>query len=338
MLTLGKKSQWAYIVARVKVMKRNLIPKEEFRKLLNMDFHEVVRYIEESEYKKEIDELSYKYSGPRLIDYALSLHLFRKYKRILDVSFDTAKELIAEYLKRWDIWNIINILRGKLANVSPEEIEETLVPVGEFSYDFYKALTAKDIDEVIKAFERTPYYEALSKVGQEPIGKIEDELYKIYYTKVTARGVADQAVKLFVDFIKKEIDIKNIKTILRLKMDDVQPEVIMEKIIPGGYQLDVDEARKLASMPLDELLKSLEGYWFWRDIEIEDSFSRVEIKLDSVWLEEVARKADHYPLSILPVLHYMCLKKIEVDNLRVIGWGKWEGLSNEAIEEQLVMV
>ena len=338
MLTLGKKSQWAYIVARVKVMKRSLIPKEEFRKLLNMDFHEIVRYLEESEYKKEIDELSYKYSGPRLIDYALSLHLFRKYRRILDVSFGAAKELVFEYLKRWDIWNIINILRGKLANVSPEEIEETLVPVGEFSYDFYKALTAKEVDEIVKAFDRTPYYETLSKIGQEPIGKIEDELYKIYYSHIVSMRPSDQPLKLFVDFIRKEIDIKNIKAILRLKIEDIPPETIVEKIIPGGYQLDVDEARKLVSMSFDELLKSLEGYWFWKEIGIEDSFSKVEIKLDSVWMEEVARKADYYPLSILPVLHYMCLKKIEVDNLRVIGWGKWEGLSNEAIEEQLVMV
>ena len=338
MLTLGKKSQWAYIVARVKVMKRGLIPKEEFRKLLNMDFHEIVRYLEESEYKKEIDELSYKYSGPRLIDYALSLHLFRKYRRILDVSFGAAKELVFEYLKRWDIWNIINILRGKLANVSPEEIEETLVPVGEFSYDFYKALTAKEVDEIVKAFDRTPYYETLSKIGQEPIGKIEDELYKIYYSHIVSMRPSDQPLKLFVDFIRKEIDIKNIKAILRLKIEDIPPETIVEKIIPGGYQLDVDEARKLVSMSFDELLKSLEGYWFWKEIGIEDSFSKVEIKLDSVWMEEVARKADYYPLSILPVLHYMCLKKIEVDNLRVIGWGKWEGLSNEAIEEQLVMV
>jgi len=337
-MQFGKNAQWAYIVARTKVMKRTLLPQEDFRKLLNMDFHEVVRYLEESEYKKEIDELSYKYSGPRLIDYALSLHLFRVYKKILDVSFGTAKELILEYLKRWDVWNLINIIRGKLAGVPPEEIEETLVPVGEFSYDFYKSLLAKDLDDVIKAFERTPYYEILSKVGQEPLSNIEDELYKLYYSKIAGMKPSEQPLKLFVDFIRMEIDLKNIKTILRLKLDDVPTETILEKIIPGGYQLSVDEARKLAAIPLDELVKSLEGYWFWKDIEIEDSFSRVEIKLDSMWMKEVARRANHYPLSILPVLHYMCLKKIEADNLRVIGWGKWEGLSNEAIEEQLVMV
>ncbi len=337
-MLFGKNAQWAYIVARVRVMKRSLIPQEEFRKFLNMDFHEIIRYIEETEYKKEIDELSHRYTGPRLLDYTLSLHLFRRYKRILDVSFGTAKELILEYLKRWDVWNIINILRGKLANVPPEEIEETLVPVGEFSYDMYKSLVAKDIDEIVKAFDRTPYYEVLSRVGQAPLSEIEDELYKIYYSRIVGMRPAEQALKLFVDFIRKEIDLKNIKTILRLKMDEVPPETIMERIIPGGYQLDIDEARKLAAMSIDELVKSLEGYWFWKDIEIEDSFSRVEIKLDSMWMRELSRRANHYPLSILPVLHYMCLKKLEADNLRVIGWGKWEGLPNEAIEEQLVMV
>ena len=337
-MLIGKNAQWAYIVARVRVMKRSLIPQEEYRKLLNMDFNEIVRYLEETEYKKEIDELSYKYTGLRLLDYALSLHLFRKYKRILDVSFGTAKELILEYLKRWDVWNMINILRGKLANVPPEEIEETLVPVGEFSYDFYKSLVVRDIDEIIKAFDRTPYYETLSKVGQAPLNEIEDELYKIYYSRIVSMRPAEQALKLFVDFIRKEIDLKNIKTILRLKMDEVPPETIMTRIVPGGYQLSVDEARKLAAMPFDELVKSLEGYWFWKGIEIEDSFSRVEIKLDGMWMREVARRANHYPLSILPVLHYMCLKKLEADNIRIIGWGKWEGLPNEAIEEQLVIV
>jgi len=338
MFSFGKNAQWAYIVARVRVMKRNLIPAEEFRKLLNMDFHEVVRYMEETQYKKEIDELSYKYTGPKLMDYALSMHLFRTYKRIVDVSFGLAKELILEYLKKWDVWNIINILRGKLANVPPDEIEETLVPVGEFDYEFYKSLLVKEVDEIIKAFDRTPYYETLSRVGSAPLSEIEDELYKIYYSRIVRMTPAEQALKLFVDFVRMEIDVKNIKTILRLKMDDVSSEEIMTRIIPGGYQLNVDEARKLAAMPWDELTKSLEGYWFWKGIELDGDFSRVEIKLDSLWIREVAKRSNSYPLSIIPVLHYMNLKKIEADNLRVIGWGKWEGLPNEVIEEQLVIV
>ncbi len=339
-MIFGKHSTWAYIVARVKVMKRKLIPSEEFKKLLNMDFNEIVRYLEETEYKKEIDELAYKYSGPRLLDYALTLNLGRTYKKILDVSFGQAKEFIAAYLTKWDIWNIINIVRGKIAGVSPEEIEEALVPVGEYTMDFYRSLIAKELDEVIKTFEGTPYYDALSKVGSASLSEIEDEMYKIYYSRILRERPSELALKLFVDFIRMEIDIKNIKTILRLKREEVPSDEIMKRIIPGGYELTEDEAAKLVAMSWDELTKSLEGYWFWKGIESIDGreLSRIEIKFDKVWMEAVARRASNYPLSILPVLQYMVLKKIEVDNLRTLGWGKWQGIPGEEIEKQLVIL
>ena len=340
MILKSKRSSWAYIVARVKVMKRRLIPSEEYRKLLNMDFNEIVRYLEETEYKREIDELAYKYSGPRLLDYALTLNLGRTYKKIQDVSFGVAKDLITEYLRRWDIWNIINIIRGKMAGVSPEEIEESLVPVGEYTLDFYKSLIPKEIDEIVKTFEGTPYYSALSKIGSEPLSVVEDELYKIYYHQILKERPSDFALKLFVDFIKMEIDIKNIKTILRLKREDVSTDEIMKRIIPGGFEITEEEAAKLSAMAWDELVKALEGYWFWKGIEgiEEKSISRIEIKFDKAWMEVVAKRASNYPLSILPVLQYMVLKKIEVDNLRTLGWGKWQGIPNEEIEEQLVIL
>ncbi len=335
----GGQATWAYIVARVKVMKRKLIPSEEFRKLLNMDFDEIIRYLEETEYKKEIDELAYRYSGPRLLDYALTLNLGRTYKKILDVSFGLAREFIAEYLRRWDVWNLINVVRGKIANVPTEEVEEALVPVGEYDIDFYKSLMVKELDEIVKTFEGTPYYDALSKIGSAPLSEIEDELYKIYYLRILRERPSELALKLFVDFIRMEIDIKNIKTILRLKREDIPADEIIKRIIPGGYELSVDEAGKLAAMPWDELTKSLEGYWFFKGIEsIGRELSRIEIKFDKVWVEAIARRASNYPLSILPVLQYMTLKKIEVDNLRTLGWGKWQNIPNEEIEEQLVIV
>lgn len=337
-MLIGKNATWAYIVARTKVMKRKLIPKDEFRKLLNMDFNEIVRYLEETEYKREIDELAYKYSGPRLLDYALYLNLSRTYNKIVRVSFGLAKELLTLYLRRWDIWNIINILRGKVANAPLEEIEETIVAAGEKDIEFYKNLMMKEPEEIVKAFEGTPYNEPLSKYGTVSISEIEDELYKIYYNEITKLKPAELSLKLFVDFVKMEVDIKNIKTILRLKVEDVPVEEIMDKIIPNGYELSVDEARKLAAMSWDELTKSLEGYWFWKGVEIEKEFSTIEVEFDKAWIEAIARKASNYPLSILPVLQYMVLKKVEIDNLRILGWGKWQNIPNEEIERQLVIV
>jgi len=339
MIYRGNRAAWAYIVARTKVMKSRLLKAEDFRKLLNMDFDEIIRYVGETEYKKEVDEMGYKYTGPRLLDYALFANLARTYRKLIEVSFGASKFLIAKYLEKWDVWNLINILRGKMAGVQPEIIEDTLVPAGEKDFEFYKTLIVRDVEEVVKAFEGTPYYEALSKIGSEDMSKIEDELYKIYYRELLKLSPSDFAMKLFLDFIRMEVDIRNIKTILRLKADDATAEEIMNCIIPGGYELTEDEARKLAAMPLDELVKALEGYWFWKDIEIEGKeVARVEIEFDKIWISTIAKRASNYPLSILPVLQYVVLKKVEVDNLRILGWGKWYGLPNEEIERQMVIL
>ncbi len=339
MIYRGNRAAWAYIVARTKVMKSRLLKAEDFRKLLNMDFDEIIRYVGETEYKKEVDEMGYKYTGPRLLDYALFANLARTYRKLIEVSFGASKFLIAKYLEKWDVWNLINILRGKMAGVQPEIIEDTLVPAGEKDFEFYKTLIVRDVEEIVKAFEGTPYYEALSKIGSEDMSKIEDELYKIYYRELLKLSPSDFAMKLFLDFIRMEVDIRNIKTILRLKADDATAEEIMNCIIPGGYELTEDEARKLAAMPLDELVKALEGYWFWKDIEIEGKeVARVEIEFDKIWISTIAKRASNYPLSILPVLQYVVLKKVEVDNLRILGWGKWYGLPNEEIERQMVIL
>lgn len=333
------KAAYAYIVARTKVMKSRLLKGEDFRKLLNMSFDEIVRFLEETEYRKEIDEIGYRYSGPRLLDYALASNLAKTYRKILQVSFGDARTLIREYLKRWDVWNIINIIRGKNAGVQPELMEETIVPAGEFSEEYLKSLMVKEMDEIVKEMEGTPYYEALSKIGSVPMNVVEDEMYKAYYRKIVEIPAREFETKLFVNFIKMEIDIRNIKTILRLKIDGASTEEILERIIPGGYELTEDEARKLAAMSFDEISKSLEGYWFWKEVEnVTEELSEIEVNFDKAWISAIARRASNYPLSVLPVLQYMVLKKVEVDNLRILGWGKYYGLPNEEIERQMVIV
>ncbi|MEM1577046.1 MAG: hypothetical protein QXT98_06015 [Archaeoglobaceae archaeon] len=40
----------------------------------------------------------------------------------------------------------------------------------------------------------------------------------------------------------------------------------------------------------------------------------------------------------MPVLQYIVLKKVEIDNLRILGWGKWHGIPNEEIEKEMVIL
>ena len=331
------KAAYAYIVARTKVMKSKLLKPEDLRKLLNMNFDEIMRFLEETEYKREIDEMAYKYTGPKLLDYALFTNLAKTYKKIYNVSFGDAKTLIGNYLRRWDVWNLINILRGKNANLSPETIEESLVSAGEFSADYLRSLIAKDINEIVKELEGTPYHDALSKIGSTPMNLIEDELWKTYYKQLLAIKAGDFESRVFLNFVKMEIDLRNVKTLLRLKAEGDTADEIIARIVPGGYELTEDEARKLATMTFEEMIKSLEGFWFWKVPSVED-LARAEIEFDRTWIEAIAKRASNYPLSVLPVLQYIVLKKVEIDDLRILGWGKWYGLPTEEIEKQMVIV
>jgi len=331
------KAAYAYIVARTKVMKSRLLKAEDFRKLMNMSFDEIMRFLEETEYRKEIDEMAYKYSGPKLLDYALFSNLAKTYRKIYSVSFGDAKTLIGQYLRRWDVWNLINIIRGKNANLPAEVIEETLIPAGEFSLEDLRSMLSKEIGEIAKDLEGTIYGDALSKISTAPMNVIEDELWKAYYRAVLSVKTNDFESRVFTHFVRMEIDLRNVKTILRLKAEGDTAEEVIARIIPGGYELTEDEARKLATMTFEEITKSLEGFWFWKVTSVSD-LGRVEIELDKVWIEAIAKRAGNYPLSILPVLQYIVLKKVEVDDLRILGWGKWHNIPNEEIERQMVIL
>jgi len=94
-------------------MKTKLVPAEMYARMMNMDMSEIARYLEETQYKDEIDALSKDYSGVELIEHATFANLAKTFRKLEEVSIDEPSFLILEYLRRWDVWNIKTLLRGK---------------------------------------------------------------------------------------------------------------------------------------------------------------------------------------------------------------------------------
>jgi V/A-type H+-transporting ATPase subunit C len=118
----GKPVKYAYITGRVRAMKTKLIPGEMYPRMMAMDIPEIARYLEETQYKDEIDALSKDYSGVELIEHATFANLAKTYRRLLEVSIDEPSFLILEYLRRWDVWNIKTLIRGKFYGASDTEL------------------------------------------------------------------------------------------------------------------------------------------------------------------------------------------------------------------------
>ncbi len=336
----SKAIKYAYIVARVRAMKGKLIPKDMYPKFLNMEISEITRFIEESEYKKDVDELGKKYKGTDLLEHALNLNLAMTYRKLIEVSQNEAKFLIIEYLRQWDIWNIKTIIRGKFSGASDDEILEDIVSAGQLRFrDLSEIIKIGSIEGVIAALARTPYYPALEGY-KGVLADIENNLDKLYYESLIKAGITS-GDRFFLKFLRTEIDLKNLKILFRMKHAGLEREDITKLLLPGGMELKENELSRLAAMPFSEFVRSLEEFSYWEAIgdisEDLTSLINIETHLDKYALLYATRISYYYPLSILPVLDYIVSKKLEVDNIRIIVRGKETKLPEQIIKAHLVM-
>ncbi|MDD2637971.1 MAG: V-type ATP synthase subunit C [Methanothrix sp.] len=337
----GKPVKYAYITGRVRAMKTKLIPHEMYQRMLGMDIPEITRYLEETQYKEEIDSMAKDHSGAELVEYATFANIAKTYRKLLEVSIDEPQFLILEYLRRWDIWNIKTILRGKFHGASEEEIMKYLVPAGELDMEFLEGLAKKErIEEVIQAFDGTDYYEALAQYDGKMLSSVENALDKLYYFRMerAVGGTLSVGGGLLLKYVRKEIDVKNLVTLFRMNKAGIEASVIQENLIPGGKLHE--ELSRMAGQSYNEFVRGLEGYPFWSAIsEVAaegGSVSRIEARLRAYLVRYAWALSNYHPLSILPVLGYIVSKDTEVSNIRKIVRGKEAGLSAELIEEQVV--
>jgi V/A-type H+-transporting ATPase subunit C len=332
--------KYAYIVARVRAMKGKLIPKDMYPKFINMEIPEITRFIEESEYKQDVDELGKKYKGTDLFEHALNQNLALTYRKLMEVSHDEANFLITEYLRYWDIWNIKTIIRGKFSGASEEDILEDIVSGGQLRYrDLTEFIKIQTVEGVIAALSKTPYYPALAGY-KGVLADIENNLDKLYYSGLVTAGITSKD-KLFSKFLKTEIDLKNLKILFRMKRAGMEREDIQKLLIPGGMELKESDLGRLASLSFPEFVRAIEEFSYWeaiKDISNDlNSLTHIETRLDKYGIVYATRISHYSPLSILPVLDYIVSKKIEVDNLRMIVRGKETKLSEDTIKAHLVM-
>jgi V/A-type H+-transporting ATPase subunit C len=339
---------YPYVCARLKAMKSLLYPPEMYQKFLQMEIPQISRTLGEGQYKEEFIGLGTKHSGVDLIEMATSENLARTYTKILDFSEGHLRTIISKFIDRWDVFNIQTIIRGKFYGATGQEIWEDIVAAGSFTEDFLRDLVEKEtIDDIIEALEGTMYYEPLVQTREEHDemrtgAHFEDALSHCYYANLLdTTEPYNTPNKLFLKFIRMEIDVLNLRTLLRLNLGNA--EVGENAFVEGGLELSVEELQIMVEMDWDALLPKLSTYSFYENISgeltkvEEEGLNEVLRSLEKHVLKEASKYANLHPLSIQPVLDFMIAKKNEVDNIRIIARGKESDLENTVIKNLLVM-
>jgi V/A-type H+-transporting ATPase subunit C len=332
------RSNYPYVTARVRALKNDLLPREEYPKLIARDVHGIARRLEEGRYGDEINDLSSEYRGAQLIEQATQRQLGDEFETILGWCRGEPRTLLGLYFERFVVANLKTILRGVSAGADPDEVRAGLLPAGFVQRGAWEAALDTDSREAcVQALPRTRYTGIVEDLVEAPVREVENALDRAYYEELLdAVDPRNQANEAFLDFLRREIDVVNLKFLARCKHAGTDPERLVEggKAVRGNLadRLRVAGWEELPNLLEettfgDELRPSLETYLETRDL------NRLTSDLEHLHLEEADQFGYRYPLSILPLVDYVLRKRLEVERLRMIAFGKQTGLSNDEIED-----
>ncbi len=345
-----KLKEYPYTYVRTVTMKSKLLKKQHYTQLLKMEMNEITKSLQELSYGQEINALALKYKGAALLEKAIEKNLLASFEKLKRISPEELHELIAVYLKRHDIFNLKTILRAHFASVSFADIEPLLLEGVDFKKpDLQALLSLPSVEAIIHkcTFLSERQRQALIEDFKHhpSLLSIENALDKYYYQYTFTfcdrlQGGAD----LFKTYLLSEIDVVNLKLILRLKKEDIKKEKVLNQIFLFGYSLPRSTIQTLLSLDYDAAVTKLSHHKEFGHLikkhhkELQDkNMTQLEADLQTYLLRKASLLLHQHPLSGEAILGFMLAKDIEIKNLKTIIKGKQLGLDEQFITAQLVV-
>jgi V/A-type H+-transporting ATPase subunit C len=345
-----------YVNARVRGMYSRLLDKKSLSNLiLKPDISSLITALEETPYREDLERALVGKPGLSGIEEALRQNLVRTIRKIGEfLQGEKGERYIQIFSSRWDIHNLKTILRGKRIKVPTMEIRENLVPAGEFDESLLSELLKQPdvksvIDllatwDVVYAIPLTRAFPDYSAHGDLFI--LENALDRFYYERalslVPGRSAAEQKIR---EIIGTEIDLINIKLLLLVFRDHVDPEDAEPMLLDGGKVLNRKKLRALLNLgSIASLIEYLEEtpYRFLADLRSSEGdsvkVSAYQHLLDEYLIRHAVRLYRGDPLSVTVIIGYLWAKYTEVMNLRIIARCKNALIPPEDMEAEMVYV
>jgi len=282
------------------------------------------------------------------MDLALRLHLATTSREVVRLAPKGAASLVNKFVERLDLGN----LKLAVAAVSGEADRETalsrLVPGMVFSKERLEAMIrSENLEELVLQLSETDYYGELKRYLEPGEFEATDLMRAIdhsYFASLwrKARDLGGKNGKVAKELVGREVDLTNVKLLLRLKAAGGSPDVIMKNLIPVEAKLRWEllelcaqadspgEARSILSRSsLKRVLAPLLS-------AAGDDLFELERLLDESLLNFAKTLSIFNPLTIATPLAYLYQKVAEVKNLRAVLRGVEDRLAQEERKQLLL--
>ena len=354
-------SECDYLNARVRAMGAEILPVDFFEQILGMDAEELpFDALLASPYGPLLRQGLAQRAGISAIEWALRQDLVRCFSRVRTMAPPGPRALLDTQLARWDLQNVLAVLRGIQGRATPREVASALLPAGALSEAQLLELAAS-ADPVLLArklvtwnypFAFELYREMARKPGADPgrgvsTGAAAKKMYRAYFRQALGAEGSDRENRRIVrSLLRQQIDLANITAALdmvRLR-DPKEPAETLDPI-PGGRLKDRFLLRVAGCATLEDAFSALDESYFAPGIEKgilaygeSRSLGVMERYLEELVIRAGCRLYREDPLSIAVALGYLWRKYNETVNLRALCRGKSAHVPVNAIRKELLLV
>ncbi len=326
-----------YTYARVAVMKSQLLGKADYDRLLKMGYHELLRTLQDSKYKEEMEKYGVSSGSLDVVERALNANLMNTFQKLHRIAQEGMKEAIAEYLRQYDIENIKTILRGKYTGTPRESIQNLLYSSVNYPPSFWQNLLGKEnVDDIIAAI---PFVDP-KKLASKELFVVENALDHAYLDAMEAfaGSVRGQGTAI-IEFLLEEIEMTNIRTILRLRSrgEEADKDIVRHIIKPSPFVKQLAKQKTVQDIihllhkhKRTSMTGSLTG---WED----DGILKLEMELERALLKKEIQLMHRDMLSANYILGFMFAKEIEVRNLKALIKGRKLGVEEDYLETMVIV-
>ncbi len=286
------------------------------------------------------------------LDKALDVQRANTYDFIARIAPKEVKDPFVVMSKKTDINNIKSLITAKEVGLSADETKELLIPSGSL-YDELSSLVETDsVTDIITSLDSTEYATALEDALPEYEEKqmtlpLESALDKYYLNKLlnSSDVPADENRQIVYSYVGTQVDVDNLKLILRAKEDGLTYDDISNYILADGYQLREWKLKDLMDSPdVANVISGLEGTKYSEALtDVVPKYNETgsvavfERALDMYVAEHAKSLSSKKPLGVGPIIGYLSQKEAEIKNLKIIARAKREAdFPNSKIMEMLI--
>ena len=325
-------NKYLYSVTRTRALETKLLDKAKIERMIEArNADEVIKILYETEYAGSISEMK------SIDDYesVLSKELLNTYKLLAEIS--PVPELTNLFQMRYDIHNLKTLLKSSYLD---EENDELLSEIGTIPVQQLKGMVKDknfvDLDPVLRKCVEEVVGEFTVNPDPQLIDIALDKgLYNLMY-----KVARDNKSSFLTDYISTQIDLINIKSLIRVKSMGYGREFLKKVILENG-KLDYAFFSDIFDESLETLIDRLAYKDYGKVVEEgisnymrTKSLTRFE-KLSDDFIFELAKKGKYVAFGIEPLIGYLMAKENETKIIRMIMVGKINEIPNELIRERL---